>query len=39
MEWFKQHWPAILASILFGALMTVAVELIINHWEYIKTTL
>ena len=38
LAYLKQHWPAILASLCFGALMTIALKLVINNWDYIKTT-
>lgn len=45
IKWFfmkniiKEEWPAILASLAIGLLLTVAIELIVNNWEYIKATL
>lgn len=37
-NFFKEHWPAILASLGFGSLLAIGLELVISNWEYIKTT-
>jgi len=37
-KWFKEQWPAIVASLGFGALAAIALILVVNHWEYIKHT-
>lgn len=38
ISFIRTHWPAIIASVLFGALMTVAVELVVRNWELVKGT-
>ncbi len=39
IQFLKRQWPAIIASIGFGALMMIAVELVINNWEWVRGTL
>jgi len=39
MTFIKQHWPAILASIGFVVLMSVAAWLVVGHWGWVRGTL